>query len=205
MKTVWFAGMAFLASSSALAQSTIYKHVDESGRTTYTNKPMKGAIVVDLDPITTIPGAPGGPPAPTASVPAAKAVTPARLVVTEKPPLAQRAELKPATFTALATVPAPVPKPVENPRRKQLTGDLTREEQSLAAARVALAQEQVNPALIAAVRSAQQATDPTPTQLAQFRDEIDRASGRIRGLQATVVEHEKTVEALRKELDELTP
>ena len=42
MKTVWIASIALMASASALAQSTIYKHVDENGRVTYTNRPMKG-------------------------------------------------------------------------------------------------------------------------------------------------------------------
>jgi hypothetical protein len=54
-----------------------------------------------------------------------------------------------------------------------------------------LFEEQQNPTLIAAVRVAQQAADPTPSELAEFRKNIDKASGRIRGLQATVVEHEK--------------
>ena len=65
--------------------------------------------------------------------------------------------------------------------------------------------EQQNPALINAVRAAQQAVDPTPTQMAEFRSNIDKASGRIRGLQSTVAEHEKNVEALKKELGALKP
>ena len=60
MKTVWIASLAIAASTSALAQSTIYKHVDDSGRVTYTNKPMKGATVMELEPLTTIPGTPAG-------------------------------------------------------------------------------------------------------------------------------------------------
>ena len=60
MKTVWVASLALVASSSALAQSTIYKHVDDNGRITYTNRPMKGAVAMDLEPLTTIPGTPAG-------------------------------------------------------------------------------------------------------------------------------------------------
>ena len=71
--------------------------------------------------------------------------------------------------------------------------------------RKSLLQEQQNPTLIAAVRVAQQATDPTPAQQAEMRAAIDRASGRIRGLQATVAEHEKNIEALKKELGALKP
>ncbi len=61
MKTVWIAGLAMAAAMpAAFAQSTIYKHVDESGRVTYSNKPMKGAAVMELEPLTTIPGTPSG-------------------------------------------------------------------------------------------------------------------------------------------------
>ena len=40
MKTVWMASVAIAAAVPlAHAQSTIYKHVDESGRITYSNMP----------------------------------------------------------------------------------------------------------------------------------------------------------------------
>src|SRR6059058_5996688 len=54
MKIAWIAGLVLAAAASAHAQSTIYKHVDDSGRVTYSNKPMKGATVVELEPLTTI-------------------------------------------------------------------------------------------------------------------------------------------------------
>jgi hypothetical protein len=47
MKAVWIASIAVAATTSALAQTTIYKHIDDSGRVTYSNKPMKGATVLD--------------------------------------------------------------------------------------------------------------------------------------------------------------
>jgi hypothetical protein len=46
MKTVWVASLALVASTSVFAQSQIYKHVDENGRITYTNRPMKGAVAM---------------------------------------------------------------------------------------------------------------------------------------------------------------
>jgi outer membrane murein-binding lipoprotein Lpp len=55
------------------------------------------------------------------------------------------------------------------------------------------------------VRAASQADNPTPAQLVEFRNNVDKASGRIRGLQATVAEHEKNIDALRKELGALKP
>ena len=199
MKTVWFAGMAMLATSSAFAQSTIYKHVDEGGRITYSNKPMKGAIVLELEPLTTL-SPPASSPAPQAApapAPAARAI-PARLVVTEK-------VSAPAPLAAIAVVDPASLKPREDPRRRQLQEDLVREEKVLAAARAALLREQQNPALVAAVRAAQEASDPTATQLAQLRDNVDRASGRIRGLQANVADHEKSVESLKQELGDTRP
>ena len=90
-------------------------------------------------------------------------------------------------------------------RRRILEQELAREEEALTKARGALVQEQQNPVLINAVRVAQQAVDPTPAQMIEFRNSIDKASGRIRGLQATVAEHEKNIEALKKELGALKP
>ena len=86
-----------------------------------------------------------------------------------------------------------------------LESELAKEEESLASARGALTQEQQNPTLIAAVRLAQSTNDPTPAQMMEMRSNLDKASGRIRGLQATVAEHEKNVEALKKELGALKP
>jgi hypothetical protein len=186
MKSAWIAAaFAIAASSSVLAQSTIYKHVDESGRVTYSNKPMKGATVVDLDPVVTIPAA-----APIAVDKSAARVVPATLTVT-KP--------------SLASVEPQLQRKRDEERRRILESELSQEEKWLAAARDALALEQQNPTLIAAVRMAQQTQDPTPAQMMEMRANLDKASGKIRGLQATVSEHEKNVEALRKELGALKP
>lgn len=198
MKTVWIAGFAIAATASAFAQSTIYKHVDESGRITYSNKPMKGATVMELDPITIIPALPA---ATLAVVQKNGGIQPASLVVDK--PIA--AIVTPVPKTTLASIEPQVQKRRDDERRRILEQELTREEESLTGARNALTQEQQNPSLIAAVRVAQQAVDPTPAQMLDMRGNIDKASGRIRGLQATVADHEKNVEALRKELGALKP
>jgi hypothetical protein len=210
MKTVWIAGLAIAASTSALAQSTIYKHVDESGRVTYSNKPMKGAVVMELEPLTTIPGTPAGMltqrPAPQVA-----AISPA-VEKSDEP----KAEAHPAVATltpvssakpvlAAVSIEPQVQKRRDNDRRRILEEELRSEEESLTMARNLVMQEQQNPQLVAAVRVAQQTSDPTPAQLVEFRNNIDKASGRIRGLQATVAEHEKNVEALKKELGALKP
>ena len=199
MKIVWMASLVAAAlSGAAWAQSTIYKHVDDSGRVTYTNKPMKGAVAMDLEPLTTIPGTPMGalqntPPA---------APTPVKAVATLE--RVDRAE-KPAAHAqpTLASIEPQVQKRRDNDRRKILEEELSREEQSLAEMRASITQEQQNPTLVAAVRAMQQASEPSALQLVEMRNNIEKASGRIRGLQATVAEHEKNIEALKKELGAL--
>ena len=205
MKTVWIAAIAIVASTSAHAQSTIYKHVDESGRITYSNKPIKGATVMELEPLTTIPSTPAGrlqktsAPADAAKPEPAPEAKPAVAIVT---PVVNTAN---APRTTLASIQPDVQRRRDDTRRRILEEELTREEESLSGARNALLREQQNPELVAAVRVAQQAVDPTPSQMLEFRSSIDKASGRIRGLQATVAEHEKNIEALKKELGALKP
>ncbi|MEO5693631.1 MAG: DUF4124 domain-containing protein [Usitatibacter sp.] len=220
MKTVWIAGMAIAASTSVFAQTTIYKHVDESGRITYSNKPMKGAVVMELDPITTFP-TPAVAPTPKAAAPAPVAAAPLPLSGASITTVAEKSdEPKAQARPALAIVtPLPSARPMlasvsvdaqlqkrrDNDRRRILEEELKSEEDSLGSLRNSLVQEQQNPQLVAAVRVAQQTSDPTPSQLLEFRAAIDKASGRIRGLQATVADHEKNIEALRKELGALKP
>jgi len=197
MRVVWIAGFVLASAGTALAQTTIYKHVDESGRVTYSNKPMKGAVVLDLDPITTVPGLPQQQV--QQALPAAQ---PAKAVAVVERLDVPKPDAKTA-HTALASIEPQLQKKRDDDRRRILEDELSREEQSLSETRDSLAQEQQNPALVAAVRSAQQATDPTPSQMAEMRNSIEKASGRIRGLQATAAEHEKNIEALRKELGAL--
>ena len=232
MKTVWIASIAIAASGSAFAQqstgaNTIYKHVDESGRITYTNRPMKGAVAMDLDPISTVPGLPAaavtraavlstptGSPLPVEKI----APEPAKLEVVQKSTAPQiKVEPLPDSRSAAAVVPAPAAKPTlaavepstqrkrDEERRRILESELKQEEEGLERMRASVLKEQQNPQLIAAVRAAQATADPTPAQMAEFRSNLDKASGRIRGLQATVAEHEKNIEALKKELGALKP
>ena len=195
MKAVWIASIALVATTSALAQTTIYKHIDDSGRVTYSNKPMKGAVVLDLEPLTVIDAGPAAAPAKAA---------------TEKPE-APKADLKPTVAavtpiaTAMVAVEPQLQRRRDNDRRRILEDELQKEEDSLTTVRSSLSQEQQNPTLVAAVRAAQMAADPTPSQMVEFRANIDKASGRIRGLQATAAEHEKNIEALKKELGALKP
>ena len=204
MKTVWIAGIALAAATTgAHAQSTIYKHVDESGHITYSNKPMKGATVIDLEPITVIPGTPGGALQPQ----------PQRMVALEKAPAAaEKSDLRPVAAivtplprTTLAAIEPQVQRKRDEERRRILEDELRQEESSLGTVRSSLLQEQQNPELTTAVRALQQAQDASPAQLLALRENLDRASGKIRGLQSTASEHEKNIEALKKELGALKP
>jgi hypothetical protein len=195
MKAVWIAGIAVVATTSAFAQTTIYKHVDDSGHVTYSNKPMKGAVVLDLEPLTVIDP---GPAVTAAKVAAVKVEAPkadAKPTVAVLTPIA----------TALVAVEPQMQRRRDNDRRRILEDELQKEEDSLTTVRSSLLTEQQNPVLVAAVRAAQAATDPTASQMVEFRANIDKASGRIRGLQATASEHEKNIEALKKELGALKP
>lgn len=213
MRRHWIGLALVLVSPLAIAQTTIYKHVDESGRVTYSNRPMKGASVLALEPLSTIPGLPR-----TALLPeraAAKAADKPEVQVTDRtaqnPP--DKPELKPVVAVVtpralpmtVASIDRNTQRDAEAARRKIAESELAQLEKSLADARKSLVQEQRNPALIAAVRAAQLAVDPTPAQQAEMRANVERASGRIRGLQAIVAEHEKNIEALKNELGALKP
>ena len=196
MKILWIASLA-VAATSAFAQTTIYKHTDESGHVTYSNKPMKGASVMALEPLTLIPGV-------AVQAPAPKAVATLERVDNPKQE-SKNAFANTSASPTLASVEPQLQRKRDNDRRRILEEELQREEESLTGVRNSITQEQQNPMLVAAVRAAQQAADPSPSQMVEMRNSIDKASGRIRGLQATGSEHEKNIEALKKELGALKP
>ncbi|QJR16869.1 DUF4124 domain-containing protein [Usitatibacter palustris] len=216
MKQLWLLGILSLASAAAVGQqSTIYKHVDASGRVTYSNKPIKDGIVVELEPITTIPSTPAGvlgqpPKPPAAPTPAPASGATVALADTK----VEKSDIKPALATvkpqpsvaaASFSVDSRTQKSRDEDRRRILEDELSREEKGLTDLRKNIIVEQQNPELVAAVRLAQSTVDPTPSQQVELRKNIEKVSSRIRGLQATAAEHEKNIEALKKELGALKP
>lgn len=217
MKTAWMLGLAMVLSPVAMAQTTIYKHVDANGRITYSNKPMKDATVVELEPLTTIPATPmgmlqtrpaNGAPGSYAPVNnfqplAASGNTNANAGTTgDIRPAVAVMNAKPSNHmaAAYASVDTDTQKKRDEGRRKILEEELGRENAALEEVRKTLLTEQQNPTLVAAVRMAQAASEPTPAQMLEMRQNLDKVSGRIRGLQSTAAEHEKNIEALKKEL-----
>jgi hypothetical protein len=208
MKNIWIASFLAVSSTCAFAQSTIYKHVDANGRVTYSNKPIKDGQVVELEPLTLIPSTPGGRLEPQGVKPAA-APTPAPASGETKPEIKPAVAIVTAMPSAQAAsfpkVEANLQKKRDEERRRILEEELNREEEQLTGVRRNLSQEQQNPELISLVRMAQNTAEPTASQQAELRNRLDKASGRIRGLQATAAEHEKNIEALKKELGALKP
>lgn len=167
-----FVGLAIVP-AMALAQhsQTIYKFVDESGRVTYANSPIKGGTKLDLEPLTTIQSPTSAPVAPAVHATAAPAVRPIPVAkVVSVPSSAYSMVAAPVIFNpAPLVVSAPIaaaPASVATPptvvatldtndkaresaqqrradvRQRILQSEIQAEEKSLNGARAALAEEQ---------------------------------------------------------------
>lgn len=88
------------SASSPASQTVIYKHVDEQGRVTYANSPIKGGARVELEPLTVIPSTPTGSLSPAAG--RTPTATPAPVMATVTPPAATKS----SAATLLSNVPA---------------------------------------------------------------------------------------------------
>src|SRR3954464_7527681 len=141
MKSAWIAIVAVTATTSVLAQSTIYKHVDDSGRVTYSNKPMKGATLVELEPLTTI----ATPPAVLAAKSNFTLSDATGTPKLEKASLSMdKAERKPVAIvmpigpTAMLSIDAQTQKRRDDGRRRILEQELAAEQQSLERVRTSI-------------------------------------------------------------------
>ena len=115
---------ALLLAPSANAED-VYKHIDEQGRVTYSNKPIKGGKKVDLPPLTTLPTP--KPPPPAKPTPKAEAgadkdtrrrALAEEIIKTEKTLQAAKAKVKeeadiPETFKRTKTVTGKDGKPAK--------------------------------------------------------------------------------------------
>ena len=211
----------------AQSAQTIYKFIDESGRVTYANSPIKGGTKLDLEPLTVIQSS-SGPAA--AQTPPARTVAVAKVVSVPSPTYTMAAA--PITFPATTVSPAlaaPMPAPSQAPspaivasldtdnaqeraqqrradvRLRILQSEIRAEEKSLDATRVALAEEQRRSGDIRIKRASfaattQTATPQKPLISPEVRAEIEQHFERIRNLQDELSVHEGNIAALREEL-----
>ena len=208
----------------AQSAQTIYKFIDESGRVTYANSPIKGGTKLDLEPLTVIQSSPGAAAAHTLPARAA-AISVAKVVSVPSPTYTMAAT--PITFPAAASPAAAAPSQApsaaivasldtENAqeraqqrradvRLRLLQSEIRAEEKSLDATRVALAEEQRRSGDIRTKRASFAATAQTATLLKplispEVRAEIEQHFERIRNLQDELSVHEGNIAALREEL-----
>ena len=203
---------------------TIYKFVDESGRVTYANSPIKGGTKVTLEPLTVIQSS---PVASSNSVPFTRGIPVAK--VTSVPSQAATMNAMPVAFAVAVAPPAAVPESAGPPptiiaaldtgdkvqeraqqrrtdiRRRILLGEIQAEEKSLEAARAALGEEQRRSAEVRMLRASFAATavavTPTkPLVSPEIRAEIERHFERVRNLQDEVTMHEGSITTLREEM-----
>ena len=149
---------------------TIYKFVDESGRVTYTNAPIKGGIKLALEPLTIMQSSPNAPSVTTTaavSPPPARAIAVAKVVSVPSPNYTAAAlpgglalatpVAAPTTLFPVALITPPTAVAVLNAnentllraqqrraevRQRIVQSEIQAEEKSLSGARAALAAEQ---------------------------------------------------------------
>ncbi len=150
--------------------SVIYKLVDDSGRVTYSNLPMKGAVKVDLDPLTTL------------ALPQASAV--------------QRTAL--ANVSSLPNIDSTTQKKRDDMRRKILEDEVRSEEQLLNEAKQVLTEQENDRSIVMMMRAA--AEKQSPAASVEARRAYDQREEKLRAMQDVVTTHEKNVSAIKKEL-----
>ena len=209
-----------------LAQSaqTIYKFVDENGRVTYANSPIKGGTKLDLEPLTVIPGQAG---APAAQTPPPRAIPVAKVVSVSSPAYAAAAATPTAfAVTAVSPMPTEAATPIPAPppitiaaldsadkaqqrrmeiRQRILQSEIQAEEKSLREARVALGEEQKRSGEVRTMRASFALTTVAVTANKPLispvvRAEIEHHFERVRNLQDQVAMHEGNIAAMREEM-----
>jgi Domain of unknown function (DUF4124) len=209
----------------AQSAQTIYKFVDENGRVTYANSPIKGGAKLDLEPLTIIQSSPSSsnaqppsarniPVAKVTSVPSPSysiAAAPHALMTVSTASGAPIAAPEPVTIAPPPTIIAALDNNEKIQQRRAevrlriLQSEIQVEEKSLGEARAALAEEQRRSGEIRTMRAsfsttAQTATAQKPLISPEVRTEIERHFERVRNLQDQVAMHEGNIGALREEM-----
>ena len=207
------------------ADTVIYKHIDENGRVTYANSPIKGGARVDLEPLTVIPSTPSGSLNPANAQISSRALAPVTASVSAPAPAKPAihvASVLPLSSQAQVASKSAAPAPenvmiasVESldqltekrraeTKKSLLEGELQTEEGMLLAARSTLEEEQKNSGNIRAMRASFAATSEAvtaqkPLISPEVRAEIERHFERVRSLQDQVAMHENHLQSLREQ------
>ena len=209
-----------LGPALAVAQSAsnvIYKFVDEHGRVTYANSPIRGGARIELEPLTVIPSTPSGslsssnaqrqPPARTASEQNAPAAAQPAPVAPSETRVALASQADTRAFNTDAVQQLTEQRRAET-RKRILESEVQNEEDMLAGARAKLSEEQRGSGNYRAMRasfaaSPEAATPQRPLINPDTRAEIERHFERIRNLQDQVAMHENHLRELRDQLARL--
>ncbi len=227
MKTASFALLcAGLLPLLASAQNgpTIYKHIDEGGRVTYSNSPIKGAERVSLQPITVLPSAPTPNIAVARVAPAPRAAKAVTVSAMNLPAPMKNDEpvatLKEPAEPAAIVIPAPIVSNTpaasnevsgtvnrirpDDSLRRNLMASLLGEQESLANAKAKLAEESRNTEAIRALRASfTAAPDKSGVRKVitpEMRAQVEQHFERVRDLQDEIAMHEQNVASLRSQL-----
>ena len=216
--------------SAPRTETVIYKHVDENGRVSYANSPIKGGARVDLEPLTVIPSTPSGslnpanaqvvsrvatPTNAAVFLPAPPSAKPAIQVASVLPVSRQAVAAKPTAASpdntlvaSLETINQLTEQRRAETRKRLLQGELTTEEQMLDGAKSKLEEEQKLSGSVRAMRATFAATSEAvtaqkPLISPETRAEIERHFERVRNLQDQVAMHENHLQTLREQLSTL--
>jgi hypothetical protein len=151
---------------------TIYKLVDDNGRVTYSNLPMKGATKIELDPVMVMPLAP--------------------------PPARLAGAVKVSMVSSLPSIDGVTQKKRDDVRRRILEDEIRAEDKLLGEARTSLNDETGNRDIIRMMRAA--AEKQTASANIEARRAYDHREEKLRLMQEAVATHEQNIEAIKKEL-----
>ncbi len=208
-------------SANAIAQTTtVYKHTDQNGRVTYSNSPIKGAVIIELAPQLIMPADPkilGQTKSPPVVVPAETsppkpihAVTdlPPRsdgpaAVAAPPPPVAHVSTKRDVTRTAPTLgvgVAVMAQQRRDEVRRRIIEGEIEAEEQLLREAETVLAVEQSQSGAIRALRATLTSAGISTAAASELKTHIARHFARVRDLQDQVDMHLQNARDLRTQL-----
>lgn len=190
----------------------VYKHVDDKGRVTYTNFPVRGGQKLELDPLTVVPVL---PPTSRQSAPQTATVAAAPASAAPVAPVGGTTLRASTGLTLPATSPSAKPavavlsvpsvdrdtqRKRDDDRRKILENELADEEKAVNGVQALLDAEKRQGEALQKTLAEMAAAKITSADAAK---NVERNQQRSRSLQLTLDEHNRNIEALRKELGAL--